>query len=148
MPFLIVINQRFRWRVGAEKGKVMKITTLEPSPNRRDRLIEGYCIPLDGQEFRLFVMEERTGTKRGYILKLMLGWGNDTAVDLQRQKSQYPQAIELMKRHLPDAWVNKGKARRCYRYIVFGHGEQNKNLALTLLKTIIDELGNKKGGAQ
>ena len=60
----------------------------------------------------------------------------------------YPQATELMKRHLPDAWVNKGKTRRCYKYIVFGHGEQNMVLALSLLKTIVDELKNKKGDKQ
>ena len=123
----------------------MKMMTLDPSPNMHDRLIEGYSITLDEKTFRIFVMEELTGTRRGYILKLMLGWGDDTNVDLQKNKKEYPQTTELMKRHLPDAWVNKGKTRRCYKYIVFGHGEQNKNLALSLLKTIINELDGEKG---
>lgn len=111
----------------------------------RDRLIDGYCVTLDNEQFRIFVMEELTGTQRGFIIKLMLGWGDDTTVDLQKQQKDYPQATELMKRHLPGAWVNKGKTRHCYKYIVFGHGEQNKELALRLLKIIIDELDGMKG---
>ena len=125
---------------------VMKITTLKKTPNGNDRLIEGYSVTLDGQLFNIFVMEELTGTKRGYILKLMLGLGDSTTVDLHRQKALYPQATELMRRHLPDAWVNKGKTPRCYRYIVFGHGEQNKQLALNLLRVLCDELDSKKVG--
>ena len=122
----------------------MRITTLKPSRNSRDRLIEGYEITLDGKLFRIFVMEELTGTQRGYILKLMLGWGTDTSVDLQKQKKLYPEATDLMKRHLPDAWVNKGTSIHCYKYIVFGHGEQNMQLALSLLRTIIDEFNINK----
>ncbi len=113
-----------------------------------DDLIEGYCIPLDGKEFRLFVMEELTGTKRGYILKLMLGWGDDTTIDLQRQRKSFPEATNLMNLHIPDAWVNKGKTRRCYKYMTFGKGEQNKALALALLRTIVCELKSMKGDKQ
>ncbi|MGX8712666.1 MAG: hypothetical protein ACSW8I_03145 [bacterium] len=122
--------------------------TLEKSPNSRDRLVEGYSINLDGNLFHIFVMEELTGTCRGYIIKLMLGNGDNTSVDLQREKSKFPEATGIMKRHLPDAWVNKGKTRRCYKYIVFGHGEKNMQMALVLLHTIIDELGSKKGNKQ
>ena len=120
----------------------MKMKTLEKTPNSHDRMVEGYSITLDDNLFHIFVMEELSGTRRGYILKLMLGNGVDTSVDLHRQKFKFPEVTELMKRHLPDAWVNKGKTRRCYRYIVFGHGKQNMQLALTLLHTIINEHKN------
>ena len=146
MPFLIGILPIFRWRFGTKNMMDMRFHSLKPSPNKGDRLIEGYSITLDGHLFHIFVMEEMTRTMRGYILKLMYEWGDSTTVDLDRHRARYPQTTELMRRHLPEAWVNKGKTRHCYKYIVFGHGEFNRDLALALLRHMVEEV--EEGGVQ
>lgn len=115
-----------------------RFTTLEPSPNRNDTLVEGYCIPLDGKHFLIFVAKERENidNSRGYFLKLMYEWGNDAKVDLDKQ-DEFPQAKRIFEDYLPDAWVNKGVTYHCYKYIIFGHGLTNKHLALSLMHSII-----------
>ncbi|MBR1799000.1 MAG: hypothetical protein IJ761_03760 [Bacteroidales bacterium] len=124
----------------------MRFHSLEALPNRGDRLIEGHCVTLDGHIFRIFVMEELTVSKRGYILKLMLDWGDSATVDLDKQGNQYPQAKRIFDSYLAGAWMNKGTRYHCYKYIVFGHGEFNRELALTLLHHIVEEI--EEGGVQ
>ena len=119
----------------------MRFRSLEPSPNRGDRLIEGHSITLDGQLFRIFVMEELTAPQRGYILKLMFGWGNDTGVNLDKQSTLFPQTTRIFESYLPDAWENRGRDYFCYKYIVFGHGDFNREIALTLMHHILEEVG-------
>ena len=107
---------------------------------QRDQLVDGYCVPLDGKHFRVFVANEVTGTRRGYFLKLMYEWGQDEAINLDKQKDVFPQATEIFKKYLPKAWVNRGKTRRCYKYIMFGKGLCNKHLALSLMHNIIADI--------
>lgn len=102
-----------------------------------DELIEGYCIPLDGREFRIFVADERVKPQRGYFIKLMYEWGQDETINLNKQKDDFPQTTKVFNSFLPKAWVNQGKTRRCYKYIIFGHGESNKHLALSLMHSIV-----------
>ena len=108
----------------------------------RDQLVEGYCVPLDGKQFRILVADETTGTQKGFFLKLMYEWGKDTKVDL-REEILYPEATEIFKGYLPKSWINRGKTRHCYKYIVFGHGLANKHLALSLMHSIIASIINK-----
>ena len=107
---------------------------------QRDQLIDGYCVPLDGRHFRIFVADEVTGTRRGYFLKLMYEWGQDETINLDKQKDVFPQTTEVFKQYLPKAWVNRGKTRRCYKYIVFGKGLYNKHCALSLMHNIIADI--------
>ena len=71
-----------------------------------DKLIEGYCIPLDGKEFRIFVADERVNPQRGYFLKLMLEKGQDETICLDKQKADFPQTMKIFNSYLPHAWVN------------------------------------------
>lgn len=107
-----------------------------------DVLVEGYCIPLDGKPFRIFVGNEVKRNARGYFLKLMYDWGCDTTIDLDKRKADFPQTTEIFISFLPKAWVNKGKTHRCYKYIIFGHGEANKHLAMSLMHSIISSIAN------
>lgn len=113
---------------------------------QRDDLIEGYCIPLDGKQFRIFVGNEVKRDNRGYFLKLMYEWGKDETINLDKQKADFPQTTTIFNSFLPKAWVNKGRTRRCYKYIIFGHGEANKHLALSLMHSIIASIANQNGG--
>ena len=117
-------------------GQWVPFARLETIP-QPDELIEGYCIPLDGKQFRIFVADERVNNPRGYFLKLMFEWGNDTEVNLDKQQDEFPQTTKIFKSFLPKAWINRGTKRYCYKYIMFGHGLTNKHLALSLMHGII-----------
>ena len=110
---------------------------------QRDELIEGYCIPLDGKRFRIFVANELTGTQRGFFLKLMYEWGKDEEVNLVSQKDKFPQTTEIFNRYLPGSWINRGAKHRSYKYIVFGKGLNNQHLACSLMHTIIADIAAK-----
>lgn len=107
---------------------------------QRDQLIEGYCVPLDNKQFRIFVADELAGTRRGYFLKLMYEWGQDEIVNFDKQKDVFPQVTEVFKKNLPNAWVNIGRTLRCYKYIMFGKGLCNKHRALSLMHNIIADI--------
>lgn len=111
-----------------------------------DELIEGYCIPLDKEEFRIFVADEKVPPRRGYFLKLMFEWGKDENINLDAQKEVFHQVTKIFEDFLPDAWINKGTTYRCYKYIMFGHGVANKHLALSLMHSIIVSIANQNGG--
>lgn len=111
-------------------------TSEEFAEHFRDQLVEGYCVPLNGKQFRIFVADEITGTQRGFFLKLMYEWGIDETVDI-RDEALYPDVSKVFKNYLPKSWVNRGKTRHCYKYIMFGHGLANKHLALSLMHGII-----------
>ncbi|MCR5589358.1 MAG: hypothetical protein K6F72_07065 [Bacteroidales bacterium] len=102
-----------------------------------DVLVKGYCIPLDGRNFRIFVGNEVKRDERGYFLKLMYGWGRDTSIDLDKQKRDFPEATAIFRRYLPKAWA-KGRTYFSYKYIMFGKGLCNKTLALLLLQSIVE----------
>ena len=107
---------------------------------QRDQLIEGYCVPLDNKQFRIFVADELVGTRRGYFLKLMYEWGQDEIVNFDKQKDVFPQLTEVFKKNLPNAWVNRGRTRHCYKYIMFGRGLCNKHRALSIMHNIIADI--------
>lgn len=111
-----------------------------------DELIEGYCIPLDRRQSRIFVANEMVRPQRGYFLKLMIDKGQDVTINLDKQKAEFPQTTEIFNSFLPKAWVNKGRTRRCYKYIIFGHGETNKHLALSLMHSIVANIASQNGG--
>jgi type IV secretory pathway TraG/TraD family ATPase VirD4 len=113
---------------------------LKDTGNKNDQLIEGYCVPLDGQEFRIFVLNELTGTKRGFILKIMFQLGTDYFTDI-RDRILFPQTNSIFRdaRYGRGDWKNKAKkdGRHCYKYIVYGHDEKNKEAALRMMYQII-----------
>ena len=107
-----------------------------------DKLIEGYCIPLDGKQFRIFVADEKTNGQRGYFLKLMYMTGKEKDINLTTQQKDFPQTTSIFERYLPNSWTNKGSTYHCYKYIIFGKGLSNKHLALSLMHSIIASIIN------
>lgn len=83
-----------------------------------DVLVEGYCIPLDGKQFRIFVGNEIKRGKRGYFLKIMYDWGKNTTIDFDKRRKDFPQATAIFNRYIPNAW-SKGDTYRCtsHRYL-------------------------------
>ena len=59
-----------------------KLKDLKNTANAGDGLVEGYLLTLDNEEFRVFVLFEKTNGKRGFILKIMYGNGKDEFVNL------------------------------------------------------------------
>lgn len=108
-----------------------------------DELIEGYCIPLDGKQFRIFVADEKTNGQRGYFLKLMYMTGKEKDIDLSTQQKDFPQTTSIFERYLPNSWINNGTTYHCYKYILFGKGLANKHLALSLMHSIIASIINQ-----
>lgn len=139
--------KRIRFSVNNHNRKMSQIwkaycafTDLKYTGNKNDQLIEGYCVPLDGQEFRLFVLNEITGSKRGFILKIMFQLGTDYITDI-RDRTAFPQTNSIFRdtRFRRGDWKNQAKkdGRHCYKYIVFGHDEKDKEDALKLMYRIV-----------
>lgn len=66
-----------------------KLESLRNTANAGDNLIEGYQLIIDNEEFLVFVMNENTGTQRGYILKLMFQDGKNDSVNLSEKKNDF-----------------------------------------------------------
>jgi hypothetical protein len=84
-------------------------------------------------------MEELTGTKRGYVLKLMFQDGKSDSVNIN-DRERFPYANSLFDRFCNGLWENKPNAKKCYKYVVFGHGESNKIFAVTIMRNIVCDI--------
>jgi len=109
---------------------------LNGTANENDIFIEGYKFSIDKKDFSIFVMKEATGTKRGYILKIMLGDGKDKNINISDTKI-FPKLNSLLGVWCCGLWKNRGKTRFCYKYVVFGKGEADKQNAVTMLRIIV-----------
>ena len=124
------------------KGQVIRPCTLNDISisNPSDKLIEGYVIKLDNEEFVLFVLDEyerrNNGNPNGYFLKIMYGDGRVSGVDID-DINRFPTLTELFNTFQRGAWEKPGRTYFCYKYICFGHGENNRNRALDAMNEII-----------
>lgn len=116
-----------------------KIENLQGTANSNDRLIEGFLLVLDNEEFHIFVEDELTGSKRGYILKLMYKDGKDNLVNLNNVK-QFPQVNMIFDKFCQGLWVNQRNAKKCYKYIVFGKRVKDKIFAVTIMRHIVCDI--------
>ncbi|MCR4828707.1 MAG: Arm DNA-binding domain-containing protein [Bacteroidales bacterium] len=116
-----------------------KMHSLAETANAGDNLIEGYSLTLDNHEFCVFVFDELTEAHRGYILKIMYGDGTDEDVDLDKMK-KYPQVNRIFDKNLHGLWINKGKKRFCYKYIVFGKEQKDRIFAVTIMRQIVCDI--------
>lgn len=112
--------------------------------NPYDRLIEGYVLEIDNAQFVLFVLLEDPNhtyrdNPRGYFLKLMYGTGRVDGIDLD-DSTRFPKANEIFNSFSKGLWINIGKKYKSYKYICYGHGEDNKNKALVAMNDILKTL--------
>ena len=123
-----------------------RFRTLKPTNNRQDRLVEGWCIPLDNHLFRIFVAEDRTRRiPMGYFIKLMLDWGRNHIVNFDTDGEQFPQTTAIFNTYHLDQWENHGRTIFSYKYIVVGHGNANRDNAVNLMHDIVNHVGHLYG---
>ena len=115
------------------------LDNLRDTANSNDKLIEGFQLVVDNENFLIFVMDELTGTKRGYILKLMFQDGKSDSVNIN-DRERFPHANSLFDRFCNGLWDNKPNAKKCYKYVVFGYGESNKIFAVTIMRNIVCDI--------
>lgn len=115
------------------------LDNLRDTANSNDKLIEGFQLVVDNENFLIFVMDELTGTKRGYILKLMFQDGKSDSVNIN-DRERFPYANSLFDRFCNGLWDNKPNAKKCYKYVVFGYGESNKIFAVTIMRNIVCDI--------
>ena len=117
--------------------------TLAPTNNRLDRLVEGWCIPMDNHLFRIFVAEDRTRRiPMGYFIKLMLDWGKNHTVNLDTDRDQFPQTTAVFNTFCQVQWVNQGRTIFSYKYIEFGHDVANRDNAVNIMHDIVNHVEN------
>ncbi len=116
-----------------------RLENLKDTANKNDQLVEGFFVTIDNEVFRIFVMDELTGSQRGYILKLMYHDGKDEQIDLH-DETQFPQVTNLFMKYCCGLWKNQGTKRHCYKYIVFGHGRHNRVIAVTIMRQIVCDI--------
>ena len=104
----------------------------------RDPLIEGYCLTLDGEEFRVFVANETVGSRRGYFIKIMYHLGLDKTVVLGDEK-RFPQANTIFRKYCKGFWKT-GRERHGYKFVFFGTEQRNKVFAITIMRQIIGDM--------
>ncbi len=119
--------------------QLIKMQSLAETANAGDNLIEGYSVTLDGNKFCVFVFDEITGTRRGYILKIMYGDGKNENVNLD-ETGKYLEVNQIFNKYLHGLWMNQGDSRLCYKYIVFGKEEKNKFFAVTIMRQIVCDI--------
>ena len=108
--------------------------------NHLNEFVCGFYVPLDGEEFRIFVLNETRRESRGYILKLMYKNGRikDLDFDDAEDVKKYPQVVSVFNHYSNWSWVNMGTKYHCYKYIVFGHGNKKKSNAKKLMIEIVN----------
>jgi hypothetical protein len=116
--------------------EIKKIESLSGTANAGDRLVEGYCVKLDNEDFNIFVMDEMTGSRRGFSLKIMYKDGTDNHVNIS-DKAHFPQVYSILNRYCTGMWKNRPNAKKCYRYVVFGKEEVCKIFAIVILRQIV-----------
>lgn len=100
----------------------------------------GFYVPLNGEEFRLFVLNETLREARGYMLKLMYKNGRvrNFNFDTLQDMVNYPHVIAVFNNFNSWTWINKGTWYHCYKYVEFGHGKDREQLAINLMNRIVD----------
>ena len=116
-----------------------RITSLKPPLNQNEELIDGYCIPLDGEEVRVFVARKKSGREPGYKVRIMYHWGDDIGISLDNAQL-YPQANDIFDRHRRGEWVTEDPLHRGSKSISFGMEEKDKDAALELMHQIVKEV--------
>lgn len=124
--------------IQSEKPLFGRITNLKESHNQKEELIDGYCIPLDGEEFRVLVTKKLSGREPGYQVKVTYHWGDDIGISLDNAQL-YPQATSIFKRYRYGEWVTEDPTRRGCKSINFGPEEKDKDAALQLMNQIVKE---------
>ena len=119
---------------------IKQLEDLKGTANANDGLVEGYCMTMDSEDFCIFVMDELTGTKRGYALKIMYHDGKDDSVSIS-DTVRFPQVNAIFNRYCNGLWENKNSAvRKCYKYIIFGKDERDKVFAVTIMRQIVSDI--------
>ena len=104
----------------------------------RDPLVEGYCITIDDEEFRVFVAHEIVASMRGYFIKIMYHMGLDTDVDLN-DVNRFPQTNAILRKTCKDLWKT-GRKRHGYRFTFFGTEQKDKIHAVTIMRQIVCDI--------
>lgn len=119
---------------------IKQLEDLKGTANANDRLVEGYCMKMNTEDFCIFVMDELTGTKHGYALKIMYRDGKDDSVSIN-DTVRFPQVNAIFNRYCNGLWENKNNAvRKCYKYIIFGKDEKDKVFAVTIMRQIVSDI--------
>ena len=69
----------------------------------------------------------------------MVGNGTDRKVDLSKTK-KYSELRYIFDKWCNSLWINRGKTRHCYKYVVFGKDESHKHLAITVMRLIVCDI--------
>ena len=112
---------------------------MKDSLNQKAELIDGYCIPLDGEEFRVLVAKKLSGHEPGYQVKIMYHWGDDIGISLDNAQL-YPQTNDIFARYHKGEWVTEDPMHRGSKSITFGLEEKDKDAALELMHQIVKEV--------
>lgn len=100
--------------------------------------VPGYCIPLNGEQYRIFVAKwERKSSQKilvDYICKLMYEWGTDHNIDIDDN----PDAVQIFNTHTNVRW-GKNNDIKSYKYVKFG---EDKGTAIEFMNQIIKEVKN------
>ena len=115
-----------------------RITSLKESLFPKEELIDGYCIPLDGEEFRVFVTRKMIGRNPGYQVKIAYHWGDDIGISLDNAQL-YPQATTILQQYHRGEWEFENPIHRGCKHITFGPDEKDKDAAIQLMNQIVKE---------
>ncbi|MBO4599355.1 MAG: hypothetical protein J5641_01320 [Bacteroidales bacterium] len=123
----------------SEKPTIERLTSLKGPLSQTDELIEGYCFPMDGEDFRVYVAKRVVGPHPGYNLNITCHWGDDIGISLDNA-NLYPQANAILNKFNQGEWFNADPLRRASKSLRFGMEEKDKDAAIEMMHQIIKEV--------